>query len=261
MTVYPMKKESEYPLALKLFAKEVGAPNILVCDGSKTQNQRDVKTFLTQIGTTLKTLEAETQGANCAELGVGLIKESTRKDLRDSGCPIVLWDYCMERRALIYNVTSKKLFQLQGSNPHTVTFGTQADISNVCHFGWYEWVYYRDQSASYLFQKECLGRCLSPAKNEGNVMANWVLTQTGQVIPCRIILQLKKDESNASNEVEAAKRAAYTAEITLQLGDSVNLPSTPLPHQIRPDWNVEPYGDNKTPSNEPFEADLVDAGG
>jgi hypothetical protein len=90
MTVYPMKKESEYPLALKLFSKEVGAPKILVCDGSKTQNQRDVKTFLTQIGTTLKTLEAETQGANCAELGVGLIKESTRKDLCDSGCPIVL---------------------------------------------------------------------------------------------------------------------------------------------------------------------------
>jgi hypothetical protein len=68
MTVYPMTKESEYPLALKQFAKEVGAPNVLVCDGSKTQNQRDVKTFLTQIGTTLKTLEAETQWANRSAL-------------------------------------------------------------------------------------------------------------------------------------------------------------------------------------------------
>jgi hypothetical protein len=68
MIVYPMKKEAEYPLALKLFAKAVGAPDTFVCDGSKTQNQRDVKTFLTQIGTTLKTLEAETQWANRAEL-------------------------------------------------------------------------------------------------------------------------------------------------------------------------------------------------
>ena len=118
MTVIPMKKESEYPLALKQFAKEVGVPNVLVCDGSKTQNQRDVKTFLTQIGTTLKTLEAETQWANRSELGIGLIKESTRKDLRESGCPIVLWDYCMERRALIYNVTSKKLFQLHIQSTH-----------------------------------------------------------------------------------------------------------------------------------------------
>jgi hypothetical protein len=261
MVVYPMKKEAEYPLALKLFAKEVGAPDTLVCDGSKTQNQRDVKTFLRQIGTTLKTLEAETQWANRAELGVGLIKESTRKDLRDSGSPIVLWDYCMERRALIYNVTSKKLFQLHGSNPHTVTFGTQADISNLCHFGWYEWVYYRDQAAAFPHQKECLGRCLGPAKNERNVMANWVLTFDGVVIPRRTIRRLRKDESSDSNEIEAAKRAAYTANITRKLGDSVMLPTTPLPFQPEPDWSVEPYGDNETPANEPFEADLVDAGG
>ena len=261
MTVYPMKKESEYPLALKQFAKEVGAPNVLVCDGSKTQNQRDVKTFLTQIGTTLKTLEAETQWANRSELGIGLIKESTRKDLRDSGCPIVLWDYCMQRRALIYNVTSKKLFQLDGSNPHTVTFGEQADISNFCHFGWYEWVYYRDQSASYPHQKECLGRCLGPAKNEGNVMANWILTQSGQVIPRRSIRRLTKYEISESNEVEAAKRASFTSDITSKLGDSVKLPSAPLPLQEDPDWNAEPYGDDESPMNEPFEADLVDAGG
>ena len=261
MTVIPMKKESEYPLALKQFAKEVGVPNALVCDGSKTQNQRDVKIFLTQIGTTLKTLEAETQWANRSELGIGLIKESTRKDLRDSGCPIVLWDYCMERRALIYNVTSKKLFQLHGSNPHTVTFGTQADISNFCHFGWYEWVYYRDQSASYPHQKECLGRCLGPARNEGNVMANWILTQNGQVIPRRSIRRLTKNEISESNEVEAAKRASFTADITSKLGDSVKLPSKPLPLQEDPDWNAEPYGDEESPTNEPFEADLVDAAG
>jgi hypothetical protein len=100
----------------------------------------------------------------------------------------------MERRALIYNVTSKKLFQLHGSNPHTVTFGTQADISNLCHFGWYEWVYYRDQAAAFPHQKECLGRCLGPAKNEGNVMANWVLTFDGVVIPRRTIRRLRLDE-------------------------------------------------------------------
>jgi hypothetical protein len=62
------------------------------------------------MGTTLKKLEAETQWANRAELAVGILKEAVRKDLRESGSPIVLWDYCMERRALICQVTSKKLF-------------------------------------------------------------------------------------------------------------------------------------------------------
>ncbi len=33
--------------------------------------------------------------------------------------------------------------------------------------------------AAYPHRKECLGRCLGPSRNDGNVMANWVLTQPG----------------------------------------------------------------------------------
>jgi hypothetical protein len=81
LSLYPMQQESEYPLALKQFAKEVGAPDVLVCDCSKTQNQRAVKLLCTQMGTTLKTLEAESQWANRAELTVGILKEAVQKDL------------------------------------------------------------------------------------------------------------------------------------------------------------------------------------
>ena len=101
-----MAKESEYILSLKEFSKDVAAPDVLVCDPAKTQMKWEVNELCTQLGTTLKILEAETQWANQAELFVGLIKEATCKDLRDSGLPIVLWDYCMERRALIYQVTA-----------------------------------------------------------------------------------------------------------------------------------------------------------
>ena len=115
--IFLMKKESEYILALKQFVKDVGAPETLFCDLANTQKKREVKDFCTQMGTTLSILEAETQWANWAELFVGLVKGATRKDLRESGLPIVLWDYCMERRCLIYQVTAKKLFQLHGSTP------------------------------------------------------------------------------------------------------------------------------------------------
>ena len=171
----------------------------------------------------------------------------------------MLWDYCIERRALIYQVTSKKLFQLQGSNPHTATFGTKANISNLCHFGWYKWVYYRDKSQKFPFQKKCLGRCLGPAKNEGNVMANWILTQKGTVVPRRTICRLTADERSESNEIEAAKQALFDADITRKLGDLVKLPSTPIPNLKESDWDEEPYEDNESPTIEPFEADLVDA--
>ncbi len=81
IAIYPMKKEAEYFLALKELSKDVGVPDVLVCDSAKTQKKCEVKDFCTQIGTTLNILEAETQWANWSELWVGLVKESTRKDL------------------------------------------------------------------------------------------------------------------------------------------------------------------------------------
>ena len=130
----------------------------------------------------------------------------------------------MERRALISQATSTKLFQLQGYNPYTATVGTQADISNFCHFGWYEWVYYRDKLAAFPFQKKCLGQCLGPDKNEGNVMANLILTHKGTVIPWRSICRLTLDEYSVSNEVEMSKRTVFNSDISSKLGDYIKLP-------------------------------------
>ncbi len=141
---YPMKRQTDYFLNLKQFAKDVGAPDVLVCELHPAQTKREAQNFCTQISTTLKVLEAETQWANRAELYIGLMKEATQKDMRSSGSPFVLWHYCMECRALIFQITAKKLFQLNGTNPHLMTFGTEADILNLCHFGWYEWVHFRD---------------------------------------------------------------------------------------------------------------------
>jgi hypothetical protein len=100
----------------------------------------------------------------------------------------------MERRALIFQITAKKLLQLNGTNPHTMTFGTDADILNLCQFDWYEWVYFREDSASFPFEKEQLGRCLGPTKNEGNEMAQWVLKDNGKVLPRRTLRRLSTAE-------------------------------------------------------------------
>ncbi len=87
---FPMKKQQDSFLAIKLFAKDVGAPEVLVCDPHLAQIKCEVREFCTQIGTMLKVLEAETQWANRAKLYIGLMKEATRKDMRSSGSPLVL---------------------------------------------------------------------------------------------------------------------------------------------------------------------------
>ena len=125
-----------------------------------------------KIGNTLNLLEQVAQWANCAELYVGLVKEAVRKDICISHSPLVIWDYAAERGADITSLKARYLFQLQGSNPHTATFGEEGDISHLCQFAWYEWVYFYDDSsaARFPFLKAMLGRVLGPAKNKGNDM-------------------------------------------------------------------------------------------
>ena len=96
--VVGMRSKSEFPKALKKFAKEVGIPSELICDASKEQTSKEVNTFCQQIGTTLKVLKANTQRCNLAELYIGLFKRSVQKDMLESRSPLVLWDYCCERK-------------------------------------------------------------------------------------------------------------------------------------------------------------------
>ena len=89
------------------------------------------------------------------------------------------------------NINANNIFQLQGYNPHIATLGVMGDMSNLCQFVWYEWVYFRHKTADFPFQKEELGRCLGPTKNDGNEMCQWVLHQNGQVVLRRNIRRLR----------------------------------------------------------------------
>ena len=107
-------------------------PISLVLDAHRAQKTNNVKRFCDQVESTLRILEKGSPWANRAELYIGLLKKAVRKDLRASNAPMVLWDYAMERRALIHNAVPRPLFQCNGLSPHTATFGSQGDISNLC---------------------------------------------------------------------------------------------------------------------------------
>ena len=67
----------------------------------------DVRKFCNDIGTTLQALEEGTPWSNKAKLYIGLLKEAVQKDMRESNSPMTLWDYCVERRARINNLTAR----------------------------------------------------------------------------------------------------------------------------------------------------------
>jgi hypothetical protein len=48
--------------------------------------------------------------------------------------------------------------------------GQTADISHICEFGWYDWVMFRDNVATYPDDKLTLGRYLGPATDVGSAL-------------------------------------------------------------------------------------------
>ena len=171
------------------------------------------------------------QLANRAELYVELMKEPVYKDIREQHSPLVLWDYCAERRAVITNMTAKNMFQLQGQTPifrHLERKGEEWGISNICHFGWYKWVYFRDTIASLPYPAEILGRCLGPAKNEGNEMAQWVPKMIGPVVPRHMLCKLRADKLAMLDK--KSRQAAFDTAINAKYGDSFSPPRETPPY-------------------------------
>ena len=136
--VVPMRRQSDVHLAPKQFAKEVGAPDALICDMAGEQLSDEVRNFCNDIGTTVRALEEGTPWSNKAELYISLLKEAVRKDMRESGSPLTFWDYCVERRARINNLTAKTRFNLHGTHPHMHTFNEEGNISSLYQYSWYE---------------------------------------------------------------------------------------------------------------------------
>jgi hypothetical protein len=223
--VVPMKSKSEFPFALKQFAKEIGVPLALISDPSGEQTSKEVKKIAREMDLTLKLLEESTQWANLAELYIGLMKESIREDMRTSDSPLIFWDYCAERRALVNNLTAKRLPQLQGiSNAHTLTTGDVADISNSCIHEFFGWCIYRNQGEDFPYQKKLLGRVLGPAKHVANEMAQYIVTHKGSIIPRRTVRPLTEEE-NKQPFIKHRKQL-FMEMIRDKFGDSMSIADT-----------------------------------
>lgn len=215
-----MKDQTEIPEAVSIFLKEVGAPDLMIGDGHKSNKSQDVKILLMRAGTTLRLLEEGTPWANLAELYIGIIKQAVRQDIKRTNSPKVFWCYCLVRKVRIHNMTASKIFKLGGQTPYYDIYGEEADISRDAQFDWYEWCYFYDNTEGFPTPKETLGRVLGPAINAGNEMSMWVLKSNGEVVPRRTLRRLNPEE--VASDVEKTKRATFDALIYQLYGDSMD---------------------------------------
>ena len=173
-------------------------PSVFIGDQSGQQTSNVVRQYVRSVGSrSLRQLEEGTPWANRTELIIGHLKAAVRKDLVESNCPIYLWDYCLERRVRINNLTAKDLFQFKGETPYSTTiYGREGDISALSNFSWYEAVYYVDHKQSFPYAKEMFGRYLGPSTDVGNECCFWILRSNGRYYYYYSHLYLTADRAN-----------------------------------------------------------------
>jgi Zinc knuckle len=90
--------------------------------------------------------------------------------------------------------------------PDTIMLGQTADISFICSFAWYDWVYYNEQTASFPEPKMTLGRYLGPTDPEAvSVLTAKILTMNGDVIRRNTFRHLEQKEIDSA-ECKAAQK-------------------------------------------------------
>ena len=127
--------------------------------------------------------------------------------MKESDSPLPLWDYCLERRVWIHNLTAKGLFNLHVSNAHANLLNETGDISNLCTYKWCDQCYFRENKEKITFNREALGHMLGPTKGEGNEMAQQVLKSNGQVVPQHTSRPLKVEEMHNPVEVKKSNQS------------------------------------------------------
>ena len=94
--------------------------------------------------------------------------------------------------------------------------------------------------------KEILGRVLGPSKNEGNEMAQNVLSHKGIVLPRRSVRKLTQREIEMDSEKK--KRSTFDELIVKLLGNSMILPANAVNPQ---DVGEFDYDERNDDSGEP----------
>jgi hypothetical protein len=82
-----------------------------------------------------------------AEGAIRELKKGVGRQMVQTKSPKVLWDYCVEREALVRSHTALNIFSLEGQVPETIMSGQTADISCLAEYKWYQWVKFHDSPA------------------------------------------------------------------------------------------------------------------
>jgi hypothetical protein len=97
--------------------------------------------------------------------------------------------------------------------------GSSPDISSYGQFDWYEPVYFWDPVKGFPYEKKRIGRWIGVAENYTDIMAFYILTESGKVIVRKSVRALSQDERKSPAVLEEMTRVDVG--IRSKIGDPV----------------------------------------
>jgi hypothetical protein len=179
--VYPMEKKSMAGAALRQFIRDYGVPEQLTFDGAaeqvkpKTEFMKHIRDY----GIDYHIIKPHRPQQNRAETVIREVKKRWFRQMVKRNVPKRLWDYGIVWACEIMSLTSNSTFNLDGRTPMEQITGETPDISEYLDFGFYDWIWYKDNAG---LGENKIGRWLGIAHRVGNLMSYWILTITGRVI-------------------------------------------------------------------------------
>lgn len=189
-----MKSKSEAHNTLDILHKTVGVFHTLIPDNANELIKGEFLRKAQTAGSIIRPVKAYTPNQNRAESAIREVKRLYRRAMLQSNAPMVLWDHCIELAAMIRSHTALDMYSLLGETPSTKLFGETSDISHLCQFAWYQFVWYIDPVERTL--PKTLGRYLGPSNLVGDTMCSKVLTKTGFVIYRSSVFPVTESELN-----------------------------------------------------------------
>ena len=132
----------------------------------------------------------------------------------------MLWDDCLELEAYIYSNMALDIFKLDGMTPETNMSGETSDITTLCEYGWYQWVYFRDKSVTFPGEKLVLGIYCGPSIDVGLALTAKIMRKNGKQVHRYIYRALKPDELVNPDEIKS--RDEFDTSIEEKLGPAIS---------------------------------------
>ncbi|KAI2504020.1 Reverse transcriptase (RNA-dependent DNA polymerase) [Fragilaria crotonensis] len=178
---YPMESKAMAGAALRQFVRDYGVPEKLTSDGAAEQtgpNTEFMKT-IRKYGIDHHLSEPHRPNQNRAESVIREVKRKWFRQMVKRRVPRRLWDFGIVWVCETMSLTANSSFALGGRTPTEQVTGETPDISEYLDFGFYDWVWYKDNAG---VGENSWGRWLGVSHRVGNLMSYWILTLAGRVV-------------------------------------------------------------------------------